>query len=123
MQRKLARLEEQADSWLSSYAAAETGKAKDGGEDEPPPLRLHYPLNYALHTWADYHRHGLMPRPGGFDAQDVAWVADMQAITTRFNWHVRQLMDDSAERDLDVGEYVGAIAGVERRDWRDVLGE
>ena len=86
---------------------------------------MNYPLNYALHTWADYHRHGLMPRPGGYDAQDPAWTADMNTITRRYNWHVRQLMDEdsSKERDLDVAEYVGAIAGVQQTDWRDVLGE
>lgn len=87
---------------------------------------MNYPLHYALHTWADYHRHGLMPRPGGYDAQDVAWVADMQAITRRYNWHVRRLLDEDKqgeERDLDVAEYIGAIAGVSQTDWRDVLGE
>jgi hypothetical protein len=83
-------------------------------------------LHYALRTWADYHQHGLMPRPGGYDAQDVAWAADMQALTSRYNWHVRQLLNEDepgAERDLDVDEYVGAIAGVSQTDWRDVLGE
>ena len=100
------------------------GKADSGGDDEPPPLRLHDPRHYALRTWADYHRHGLMPRPGGFDAQDTAWSADMDAIMRRYNWHVRQLMDKpEGERDLDVADYVGAIAGIERRDWREVLGE
>lgn len=113
-----------ADEWLTEYAAGEMGKIKDGGEDEPPPFRLNYPLNYALHTWADYHRHGLMPRPGGYNEQDPAWVADMQAVTRRYNWHVRQLRDeDGGETDLDVDEYIGAISKVERRNWQDVIGE
>jgi hypothetical protein len=88
-------------------------------------LRLYYPLNYALHTWADYHRHGLMPRPGGYDAQDVAWVADMQTITRRYNWHVRQLMDEDedGEREMDEDAFTGAIAGIQRTEWHDVLGE
>ena len=113
---------------MESYAASEMGKAKDGGDDEPPPFRLHYPLHYALRTWADYHRHGLMPRPGGYDAQDPAWSADMDTITRRYNWHARQLLNEhdderAAERDLDVDAYIGAVAHVERRDWRDLLGE
>jgi hypothetical protein len=121
----LTRLEEQADDWLGSYAASELGKGNGGGEDEAPPLRLYYPLNYALHTWADYHRHGLMPRPGGYDAQDVAWVADMQTITRRYNWHVRQLMDDDedGDREMDEDAFTGAIAGIQRTEWHDVLGE
>jgi hypothetical protein len=111
---------------LGSYAASELGKGGgDDDDDEPPPLRLYYPLNYALHTWADYHRHGLMPRPGGYDAQDVAWVADMQTITRRYNWHVRQLMDDDedGEREMDEDAFTGAIAGIQRTEWHDVLGE
>lgn len=101
------------------------GKAKDGGDDTPPPFRLNYPLTYALHAWADYMRHGHWPRPGGFDAQDVALVEDFQTITRRYNWHVRQLRDEGDEdgRDLDVDGYIGVISGIERRDWRDVLGE
>lgn len=101
------------------------GKGTDGGDEEPPPLRLYHPLAYVLRTWADYHRHGLMPRPGGYHAQDVAWSADMDAITRRYNWHMRQLQDekDSGEREMDVGAFVGAIAGVGQTDWRDVIGE
>jgi hypothetical protein len=69
-----------------------------------------------------------MPRPGGYDAQDVAWVADMQTITRRYNWHVRQLMDDDedndgSEQDMDTNAFAGAIAGIQRTEWHDVLGE
>jgi hypothetical protein len=100
------------------------GKSKGGGDDEPPPLRLNYPLNYALHTWADYHRHGLMPTPGGYNEQDPAWVADMQAITRRYNWHVRQLLDQDEDggglRDADVDDF---IVGVGQTEWRGLIGE
>jgi hypothetical protein len=121
----LARLEDSADEWLSAFAAAELGKGNGGGEDEPPPLRLHYPLHYALRTWADYHRHGLMPRPGGYDAQDTAWSVDMDVITKRYNWHVRQLSDEDSdgEQDMETDAFTGAIAGIQQTDWRDVLGE
>ena len=96
----MARLEEDADDWLADYAAGEMGKATDGGDDEPPPLRLSYPLGYILHAWADYIRHGTYPKPGGFDAQDVALVADFSALTKRYNWHIRRLMDEDSDGGL-----------------------
>lgn len=107
------------------YAAAEMGKGGSEGEDEPPSLRLNYPLHYILHAWSDYHQHGHWPRPGGFDAQDVALVADFQTITRRFNWHVRQLRDDEdgGERDMDTNAFAGVIAGVGRTDWSVFGGE
>ena len=40
-----------------------------------------------------------MPRPGGYDAQDPAWTADMNAITRRYNWHARRIMDDTRRED------------------------
>ena len=67
-----------------------------------------------------------MPRPGGYDAQDAAWSADMDTITSRYNWHVSQLQDkdgDEQERDLDVGAFIGAVSGIGHTDWRDVVGE
>jgi hypothetical protein len=113
-------LEAAADDWLSEYAAGELGKAKDGGDDEPPPLRLNYPLNYALSTWADYHRHGLMPRPGGYDAQDVAWTADMNALMRRYNWHARRLMkaDDSNREAAEFSDDFEAIMQIDRVEWK-----
>lgn len=118
-------MEDSADEWLERHARQQAGKADDGGDDEPPPLRLNTPLWYALATWVDYQR-GLLPRAGGLDDQDAAWYADMQAITARYNWHARRVADEGEdngrERDLEIEE-LGAIAGVERADWRGLIGE
>lgn len=101
------------------------GKAKDGGgSDEPPPLRLWYPLNYALQTWADWTKHGLLPKPGGYDAQDAAWTADMQTITRRYNWHMRQLTAEDGGgdtlRDMDDDDLIPHAGRV---DWHGLIGE
>lgn len=95
----MARLEDQVDSWLYDYAAAELGKGDDEDDTEPPPLRLNYPINYLLHAWSDYKTHGHWPRPGGFDAQDEALVQDFQTLTRRYNWHARRIMDDTRRED------------------------
>lgn len=113
-------MQDAADEWLEAYALSELGKGgKD--EDDPPPLRLNYPLAYALATWADYRR-GLLPRAGGLDAQDAAWYADMQTLTRRYSWHVARLTDEHRERDLDVDDF-GAVAGIERASWTGLIGE
>lgn len=100
------------------------GKGGEKENDEPPPLRLYFPRNYALATWNDWHRHGIYPRPGGYDAQDPALIADFRAITQRFNWHIRQLMDDDSEsgelRDMPVEDL---ITGVSRTNWQGLIGE
>lgn len=64
-----------------------------------------------------------MPRPGGYDAQDAAWSADMDAITRRYNWHVRQLADRGGAQDMDEDAFTGAIAGIGQTEWRGLIGE
>mgnify|MGYP003423653602 FL=1 len=95
------------------------GKKQEGGDEQPPPFRLNYPLHYVLHAWADYHQHGRWPRPGGFDAQDVALVADFQTITRRFNWHIRQLADQDGggEHDMSIDAFAGVIGNIQQSDW------
>ncbi len=120
-------MEETVTNWLHDYAASELGKG--GGEDDDlPPLRLNYPTHYVLHAWADYIRHGIYPKPGGYDAQDVALIRDFSLLTRYYNRIARDMAGNDEQdadnlRELDVGQFVGAIAGVERRDWMDTLGE
>ena len=122
MQRKIARLEETVDDWLRDYAASELGKGGDRDHDEPPPLRLNYPIDYVLHAWADYKTHGHWPRPGGFDAQDTALVEDFAMLTRHYNKWVHELADQDGGglHDMDVDDL---IVGVDRVDWTGLIGE
>ena len=96
------------------------GKGGEKENDEPPPLRLYFPRNYALATWNDWHRHGIYPRPGGYDAQDPALIADFRAITQRFNWHIRQLMDDDSNREAaEFSDDFEAIMQIDRVEWKE----
>jgi len=119
----LARLDERVSDWLHEYAASELGRGGDKEHDEPPPLRLHYPEDYILHAWADYMRHGHWPRPGGFDAQDVALVEDFQMLTRHHNWHVRQLTDDGESGELRDMPVEDLIVGVGQTNWQGLIGE
>lgn len=124
MQRKIARLEESVTDWLHDYAASELGKG-GGDDDDLPPLRLNYPKHYVLHAWSDYIRHGIYPKPGGYDAQDTALIADFNVLTAHYNRIARELQDDDSggERDMDTGEFAGVIGGIQQTEWRGLIGE
>ena len=65
-------------------------------------------------------RHGHWPRGGGFDAQDVALVADFQTLMHRYNWHARRLMkaDDSNREAAEFSDDFEAIMQIDRVEWK-----
>lgn len=49
--------------------------------DTPPPIFISHDLNYAKRTYNWLKRWGVLPRPGGLDNQELAWVEDMEQLS------------------------------------------